>query len=568
MVGSLRINERLFSLAKTRIVKKKTIIAGLKSDHLSREMLLRLLNFIVLPGDSVLAVHVQDPNEDTFDPNTFHIHEDLCKSKQVDFQVKICVGSSSYVSELSHQVRVNFATMLAIGCSEQWPEDSTISRCLKTLPPSCTLLVINNRGKIVLQMQGTSQQGSVSRILQASFSSIAYSSCYNNSETKFQLQKSLTMPCSSSTSSQPQQTEMPKLQSTKKRLNHPDAATTHRLFETLAAIEVKGHIRRFTLKILKSATNNFCPEMLIGEGGHSKVYRAYLGDGQAAAVKVLNMSQHSEEDLFREVEMLSGLRHENIIKLLGYCFCREVQAVVYNLLKASLRQRLKQLGWDDRMKITVGVAKALDYLHSSSPPIIHRDVKSSNILLSENGQQPQLSDFGGAMVNHQIQQASFLNKPIHVVGTFGYLAPEYMMYGKVDEKIDVFSYGVVLLELITGKEAIQTKSSSNQESLVLWARSLLSNGLCDRLIDPNLEDDYNKDEMKIMIIAARLCLLHSSSRRPTMKKILNMFEEPDRLLEMQKERDELLNVSCFRDETELCMHQESDFNGSILMDDG
>lgn len=245
-----------------------------------------------------------------------------------------------------------------------------------------------------------------------------------------------------------------------------------------------------------------------------------------------------------------------------------MQAVVYNLLKASLRQRLKQLGWDDRMKIAVGVAKALDYLHSSSPPIIHRDVKSSNILLSENGQQPQLSDFGGAMVNHQIQQASFLNKPIHVVGTFGYLAPEYMMYGKVDEKIDVFSYGVVLLELITGKEAIQTKSSSNQESLVLWARSLLSNGLCDRLIDPNLEDDYNKDEMKIMIIAARLCLLHSSSRRPTMKKILNMFEEPDRLLEMQKERDELLNVSCFRDETELCMHQESDFNGSILMDDG
>lgn len=282
------------------------------------------------------------------------------------------------------------------------PEDSTISRCLKTLPPSCTLLVINNVGKIVLQMQGTSQQGSVRRILQSSISSIEYSSSsYDNSETKFQLQKSLTMPCSSSISSpQPHQTEILKLQSTKKRLNHPDATTTsttaHRLFKRLAALEVKGQTKRFTLEVLKFATNNFSPEMLIGEGGHSKVYRAclQLGDGhQDAAVKVLNMSEHSEEDLFGEVKILSGLKHDNIINLLGYCYCRELQAVVYNLLNASLRQRLKQLGWDYRMKIAVGVAKALDYLHSSSPPIIHRDVKSSNILLSENGQTPQVSFF-------------------------------------------------------------------------------------------------------------------------------------------------------------------------------
>lgn len=284
------------------------------------------------------------------------------------------------------------------------PEDSTISRCLKTLPPSCTLLVINNVGKIVLQMQGTSQQGSVRRILQFSVSSIEYgSSNYDNSEKKFLLQKSLTMPCSSSTSSpQPQQTEILKLQSTKKRLNHPDAATTtsstttHKLFERLATLEVKGQPKRFTLGVLKFATDNFSPEMLIGEGGHSKVYRAYLelGNGhQAAAVKVLNMSEHSEEDLFQEVEILSGLKHDNIINLLGYCYCRELQAVVYNLLNASLRQRLKQLRWDDRMKIAVGVAKALDYVHSSSPPIIHRDVKSSNILLSENGQTLQVSFF-------------------------------------------------------------------------------------------------------------------------------------------------------------------------------
>ncbi|KAL2459930.1 Protein kinase protein with adenine nucleotide alpha hydrolase-like domain [Abeliophyllum distichum] len=560
MFGSQRINRGIFSLLGTRTVKRR-IIVGLKSDNSSREMLLRLLNLAVVAGDYVLAVHVQG-SDDTFDPNTFYIHEDLCKAKQVDFEVKVCLGNC-YITELSKQVRINFATILAVGCRSQWPKDSTIAKCLKALPPTCTLLVMDNGGKILLQKEGSSQEGSSIKVLQSSMSSLSVSNSCDRPGTKPLFQKSSSMPCSS-TSSKPQQKESRKWPIMKKNLQLYDVVTPE-LFQRLATLEVKGYTSRYTFDELKCATQNFSPDMLIGEGGHSRVYRAVFNNGQTVAVKVLKSSRFSEEDLLREVEISSGLSHENIIQLLGYCYSKEIRAIVYNLLNSSLKQRLKQLSWKERMQLAVGVAKALDYLHSFYPPIIHRDVKSSNILLTDDC-KPKLSDFGAAIVHQQSQQSSAYAKPINVVGTFGYLAPEYMMYGKVDEKIDVYSYGVVLLELITGKEAIQSNSSSNCESLVLWARSLLTCSLCDRLIDPDLKEDYDKDEMKTMMIAARLSLLHSSSRRPTMKTILQLFEKPEHWLEMHKKREELPST-LGKDEMALNSLDYSDSNDFWVIDD-
>ncbi|KAL7237111.1 hypothetical protein ACSBR1_020223 [Camellia fascicularis] len=514
MATSRSINGVMLSLLRSRTVKKGAIIVGLNSNNFSRELLLRLLTLVVMPGDNVLAVHVMEPN-DTFDPNTFHIHEDLCKSKQVDFQVKVC-GGDSYITGLTHQVRINAAKILAIGCSSPWPENATVSNFLKALPPSCSLLVMDNSGRILMQRQGTSQEGSARKALKSSLSSALNHSNSQHSTTPRQIQKSLTMP-SSSKPSPLKQVEISRRGSLKTALQLPDLMT-HKLFQRLAILEIKGSGRRFTSEDVCYATNNFSPEMVIGEGGNSKVYLGRLDDGKPAAVKVLKNKDSSTEDLFCEVETSSCLKHENIVQLIGYCYSNGMHAIVYNLLKENLNQRLKQLRWSERVKIAIGVAKALEYLHSRSPPIVHRDVKSSNILLSENC-QPQLSDFGAAIVQQQTQQVSGYTKPLRVVGTFGYLAPEYMMYGRVDEKTDVYSYGVVLLELITGKEAIQTSQTSTHESLVLWARSLLSCGLCERLIDPYLKEDYDKDEMKTMMIAARLCLLHSSSRRPTMKTV-------------------------------------------------
>ncbi|KAK6916784.1 Protein kinase domain [Dillenia turbinata] len=592
MVTSPRIELCMLSLLKAKTVKRRTIIVGLKSDTCSREMLLRFLTLIARSGDNVLAVHVQEP-DDRFDPNTFHVHEDLCKTKQIDIQVKVCIGES-FLSELTKQVCVNFATILALGCSTPWPQDSFITNCLKHLPPTCSLLIMDKRGRILIQRQGTSQQGTA-KIPQQNFSSPLKYNSFEHSEANHQLRKSLTMPSSHSdhqlkkllnmssvetihhfkksltmpsspTSKSMRQTKCTIPRSVKKMM-HFSENTTQKLFVRLAILEAKGSSRRFTLEELISATKNFSPMMVIGEGGNSMVYRAKLDDGRPAAVKVLKASRRAADDLLREVEMLGSLKHENVVSLIGYCYCTEMHAVVCDLLKESLKRKLKQLRWSERMKVAIGVGKALEYLHSSIPPIIHRDVKSSNILLTENC-KPQLSDFGAAIEHIKSLQPSTNAKPLHVVGTFGYLAPEYKMYGKVDEKTDVYSYGVVLLELITGKEAIQTSQTSNHESLVLWARSLLNCGLCERLIDPKLGGYYNKEEMRRMVIAARLCLMHSCSRRPTMKTILKLFEEPDYWLKMQREREEFLDGVNSKGESRFSRYEnDTESDGITLKED-
>lgn len=553
-------------------MKKRTIIVGLKSDNCSREMLLRLLSSVVGPGDNVLAVHVQEL-EDTFDPNTFHIHEDLCKSKQVDFLVKVCTGDS-FITELTHQVRINFGTILTLGCNTPWPNDSVVANCLKGLPPTCTLLVMDNGGRTLVRKTGTSQQGSPSELRHSSSLPSPNSTFYSDHQkTRHQLSKSLTMP---SASTSPSSTicrhadNNKELHRVSRTIQHSDF-TTLKLLQMLAILEANGSIRRFTSQELNRATDNFNPEMLIGEGGHSQVYRGKTLDVQDLAVKVLRSSSRSAEDLFREIDMLSGLKHEHIVRVVGYCYTKDMHAVVYNLSSGSLKEKLRELGWEQRMRVAVGVAKALEYLHHFlSPPIIHRDVKSSNILLFEDS-QPRLSDFGTATYHqHQQQHQHSLEdtKSFPVVGTFGYLAPEYMMYGKVDEKIDVYSYGVVLLELITGKDAIQTKPKSSRESLVLWARSLLTSGLCERLIDPNLKEEYNKEETKAMLTAARLCLMHSSSRRPTMRTILRLLKEPEYSQKTHKERDdELLNDATFEGETGMWRYDDSAATDNLFIED-
>ncbi|GFZ09828.1 kinase with adenine nucleotide alpha hydrolases-like domain-containing protein [Actinidia rufa] len=285
----------------------------------------------------------------------------------------------------------------------------------------------------------------------------------------------------------------------------------------------------FKYQELLQATSNFKPENLIGKGGSSKVYRGCLPDGKELAVKILKPSEDVLKEFVLEIEIITAIRHKNIISLFGLCFEDGNLHLVYDFLcRGSLEENLPGdeknahvFGWNERYKVAVGVAEALEYLHNSSTkPIIHRDVKSSNILLSDDF-EPQLSDFGLA------KWASTSSQPIictDVVGTFGYMAPEYFMYGKVNEKIDVYAFGVVLLELLSGRKPISNDHPKGQESLVMWAKPILNGGKVTQLLDPSLGNTYDQYQMERMVLASSLCIRRAPRARPPMSIILKLLQ--------------------------------------------
>ncbi|XP_023634660.1 pto-interacting protein 1 isoform X2 [Capsella rubella] len=275
----------------------------------------------------------------------------------------------------------------------------------------------------------------------------------------------------------------------------------------------------FNYNVLKKATSNFSQENLIGKGGCSKVYRGILEDGKG---------------------------------LLGVCVQNNDLISVYSLSSVgSLEETLhgKQKGkhvlsWKHRFKIAIGLAEALDYLHNQcSKPVIHRDVKTSNVLLSDE-LQPQLSDFGLSMWGPTT--SSRYSIQADVVGTFGYLAPEYFMYGKVSDKVDVYAFGVVLLELISGRNPISPQNPRGQESLVMWAKPLIENGNLKRLLDPEVTNTYEESQFQRMVLAASHCLTRSATHRPNIRQILRLLRDENEVGKWIMEEEE--KEDCFDDE--------------------
>ncbi|KAL3634294.1 hypothetical protein CASFOL_021348 [Castilleja foliolosa] len=283
--------------------------------------------------------------------------------------------------------------------------------------------------------------------------------------------------------------------------------------------------KAFTFHELAVATNNF--ESLIGEGGFGRVYKGRLDStGQVVAVKRLNQnSVQGNAEFAVEVLMLSLLHDENLVNLVGYCADGVQRLLVYEFMPlGSLKDHLhdrapgrEPLDWNTRMKIAVGAAKGLEYLHDKAdPPAIHRDFKSSNILLDE-GLIPKLSDFG-------IAKLWPLGNPTHistrVMGTFGYLAPEYAMTGQVTLKCDVYSFGVVLLELVTGRKAINNTADGVQ-NLVAWARPLFKNRKKSTLMaDPSLQGHYPKRGLDQVLAVAASCVQEQAATRPLIKDVV------------------------------------------------
>ncbi|XP_057966726.1 proline-rich receptor-like protein kinase PERK15 [Malania oleifera] len=293
---------------------------------------------------------------------------------------------------------------------------------------------------------------------------------------------------------------------------------------------------------LKGATNNFEPASILGEGGFGRVYKGVLSDGTAVAIKRLTSGgQQGDKEFLVEVEMLSRLHHRNLVKLVGYYSSRDSSQnlLCYELIpNGSLEDWLHgpsgvncPLEWDTRMKIALDAARGLAYLHEDSQPcVIHRDFKASNILL-ENNFHAKVADFGLAK---QAPEGRTNYLSTRVMGTFGYVAPEYAMTGHLLVKSDVYSYGVVLLELLTGRKPVDMSQPSGQENLVTWARPILRDkDRLEELADPRLGGKYPKEDFVRVCTIAAACVASEANQRPTMGEVVQSLKMVQRILEYQ-----------------------------------
>ncbi|KAL9229449.1 hypothetical protein vseg_004913 [Gypsophila vaccaria] len=286
----------------------------------------------------------------------------------------------------------------------------------------------------------------------------------------------------------------------------------------------------FSYEELAAATSNFDRSRMLGQGGFGYVHKGVLPNGKEIAVKSLKSgSGQGEREFQSEVEIISRVHHRHLVSLVGYCIARGQRMLVYEFvpndtLEYHLHKKDPPLDFPTRLRIALGSAKGLGYLHEDCHPrIIHRDIKASNILLDENF-EAMVADFGLAKLTTDTNT----HVSTRVMGTFGYLAPEYASSGKLTEKSDVFSYGVMLLELITGRRPVDPNMKYMEDSLVDWSRPLLAKALetgnYDELADPRLERNYNPHEMKRLVACAAASIRHSAKKRPKMSQIVRALE--------------------------------------------
>lgn len=288
-------------------------------------------------------------------------------------------------------------------------------------------------------------------------------------------------------------------------------------------------VKSFTLQYIERATSNY--STLIGEGGFGAVYRGTLPEGQEVAVKVWSASStQGTREFDNEVTLLSNIRHENLVPLLGYCCDNNQQILVYPFMSnGSLLDRLygeaskrKVLDWPTRLSIALGAARGLMYLHSfAGRCIVHRDVKSSNILL-DHSMCGKVADFGFSKYAPQEGDSA---ASLEVRGTAGYLDPEYYSTQQLSAKSDVFSFGVVLLEIVTGREPLNVQRPRNEWSLVEWAKPFIRESRIEEIVDPTIKGGYHAEAMWRVVEAALACIEPFSTYRPSMVDIVRELED-------------------------------------------
>ncbi|KAG4143779.1 hypothetical protein ERO13_D06G212700v2 [Gossypium hirsutum] len=285
---------------------------------------------------------------------------------------------------------------------------------------------------------------------------------------------------------------------------------------------------QYDFSTIEVATNNFSYSNKLGEGGFGEVYKGTLPSGQEIAVKRLSRSSgQGIEEFKNEAVLVAKLQHRNLVRLLGFCLEREEKILIYEFVpNRSLDcflfdpEKQAQLDWSTRYKIIVGVARGMLYLHEDSRlKIIHRDLKVSNILL-DSDMNPKISDFGMARI-FGVDQTQGTTK--RVVGTYGYMSPEYAMHGQFSVKSDVFSLGVLVLEIVNGKRNSNFYRTDAADDLISYAWKQWKNGTPLELLDTVLKDNYSRNEVIRCIQIGLLCVQEDPAERPTMATIAMML---------------------------------------------
>ncbi|PWZ08061.1 putative serine/threonine-protein kinase [Zea mays] len=288
----------------------------------------------------------------------------------------------------------------------------------------------------------------------------------------------------------------------------------------------------FTLRELEEATGGLAEENVIGEGGYGIVYKGTLHDSTLIAVKnLLNNRGQAEKEFKVEVEAIGRVRHKNLVRLLGYCVEGAYRMLVYEYVdNGNLDQWLhgdvgevSPLTWDIRMNIMLATAKGLAYLHEGlEPKVVHRDIKASNILLDQQW-NAKVSDFGLAKL--LCSERSYVTT--RVMGTFGYVAPEYASTGMLNEKSDVYSFGVLIMEIITGRSPVDYTRAAGEVHLVEWLKNMVAERKAEEVVDSKMAERPPPKTLKRALLVALRCVDPDANKRPKMGHVIHMLEMDD-----------------------------------------
>ncbi|XP_022717518.1 cold-responsive protein kinase 1, partial [Durio zibethinus] len=288
------------------------------------------------------------------------------------------------------------------------------------------------------------------------------------------------------------------------------------------------NVKFYSYKELRIATEDFSPANKIGEGGFGSVYKGRLKDGKIAAIKVLSAeSRQGVREFVTEIKVISEIEHENLVKLYGCCVEDKHRILVYNYLENnSLAQTLLgsgcsniQFNWKTRSKICIGIARGLAFLHEEVRPyIVHRDIKASNILLDRD-LTPKISDFGLA----KLIPANMTHVSTRVAGTIGYLAPEYAIRGQLTRKADIYGFGVLLMEIVSGRCNTNTRLPIGEQYLLEQAWDLYERRELVGLVDTFLNGDFDAEEACRFLMVGLLCTQDNPKLRPSMSSVVKML---------------------------------------------